>query len=272
MKYKFAAADMDGTLLNNSDEITPITADTIQRAVQEGLIFSVCTGRPIQGVEKYNHILNLKAPVITYNGAMIVMSHTKEVLFEQGLEREDAAKILESGRKYNTTMCVWSKNQLYTNVLNDRIMEYRKATDVTPILIENEEELLDQGITKILWYDTIENIQKWEKEIPSDTFSSVTFCTSKPFYLEFFNKKVSKASAMERIGEHYGITREEMIGIGDGFNDLPMIEYAGLGVAMENAPDEVKEKAQYITASNECDGVAQVLETFYLQKLNRNED
>lgn len=272
MKYKFVAVDMDGTLLNNSDEITPKTADAIQRAVQEGLLFSVCTGRPIQGVEKYDHILNLKAPMITYNGAMIVMSDTKEVLFEQGLERKDAARILELGRKYGTTMCIWSNNQLYGNVINDRILEYHKATGVTPVLIESDEKILNQGITKILWYDTVENIQKWEKEIPKDLFSSVTFCTSKPFYLEFFNKKVSKASAMKKIGELYNIAQEEMIGIGDGFNDLSMIEYAGLGVAMENAPNGVKEKAQYITASNECDGVAQVLEQFYLLKSNRNED
>lgn len=265
MKYKLAAVDMDGTLLNNSDEITPHTLDTIREAADRGLVFSVCTGRPIQGVAKYEALMELNAPVITYNGAMIVMSSTREVLFQQNLEREDARQILKLGREYGTTMCVWSANQLYGNVLNDRIHEYKKATGVEPILIQDEEALLDQGITKILWYDDTEKIKQMEKEIPPSAFQSVTFCTSKPFYLEFFNSKVSKASAMEKIGELYHISREEMIAIGDGFNDLSMITYAGLGAAMENAPDGVKAKADYVTArSNQEDGVAEVLEKFVL--------
>lgn len=261
------AVDMDGTLLNNADEITPKTAAAIREAVNQGLMFCICTGRPIQGVEKYNHILNLKSPVITYNGAMIVMSDTKEVLFHQGLEREDAKKILQLGRDYGTTMCVWSGNQLYGNVLNEKIHKYKLATGVEPILITDEDALLDQGITKILWYDDVEKINRMEREIPSSELESVTFCTSKPFYLEFFNSKVSKASAMERIGKLTGISREEMIAAGDGFNDLSMITYAGLGAVMQNAPDGVKEKADYITThTNEEDGVAEIIEKFVLRK------
>lgn len=265
MKYKFVAVDMDGTLLNDVDEITPLTMKTIQESVSQGLIFSVCTGRPIQGVAKYRELMELNAPVITYNGAMIVMSDTREVIFQQNLEREDARRILKLGREYGTTMCVWSGNQLYGNVLNERIHEYKKATGVEPLLIQDEDALLDQGITKILWYDEVEKIGQMEKEIPPSAFQSVTFCTSKPFYLEFFNSKVSKASAMEKIGELYHISREEMIAIGDGFNDLSMINYAGLGVAMKNAPQGVKAQADYITRhSNQEDGIAEVLRKFVL--------
>ena len=265
MKYKLAAVDMDGTLLNNQDEITPHTVDTIQKSVEKGFLFCICTGRPIQGVEKYNHLLKLQSPVITYNGAMIVMSDTKEILFQQNLERDDARKILELGQKYGTTMCIWSANRLYGNVLNDRIYKYKKATGVEPILMEDMDTLLDQGITKILWYDDIEKIRQMEKEIPPSAFQNVTSCTSKPFYLEFFNSRVSKATAMEKIGELYHISREEMITIGDGFNDLSMITWAGLGAVMKNAPDGVKAHADYITAhTNEEDGVAEILEKFVL--------
>ena len=132
------------------------------------------------------------------------------------------------------------------------------------LLMEDEEALLDQGITKILWYDEVPSINQWQEELKDVEFDSVTFCTSQPFFLEFFNSKVSKAVAMEKIGEIYGISREEMIAAGDGYNDLAMIEYAGLGVAMENAVDGVKAVAQYITASNEEDGIAKVIEEFIL--------
>ena len=109
-------------------------------------------------------------------------------------------------------------------------------------------------------------IQQIEKELRKTAhFHNVTFCTSKPFYLEFFNSKVSKAAAIDCIGKLYDFTPAETIAIGDGFNDLSMIRYAALGVAMENAPDGVKESADYITArTNNEDGVAEVLEKFVL--------
>ena len=163
-------------------------------------------------------------------------------------------------------MCIWSDNKLYGNQLNDRIHEYSQATKVTPLPIPSIEQLLSQGITKILWYDDVEKIQQIEKELRSAAhFQNVTFCTSKPFYLEFFNSRVSKAAAIDRLGELYGFSPAETIAIGDGFNDLPMIRYAALGAAMSNAPDGVKQYAVYVAKhTNNEDGVAEVLEKFVL--------
>ena len=259
------AVDMDGTLLNDRGEITPVTAAAICRAMDAGVVFSISTGRPLQGIEKYREILPLKDPVIAYNGAMVVDPQTKQVLLHQGLEREDARKILELGNALGTTMCIWSANQLYGNVLNERIHDYKKLSGVEPLLVENYDALLDQGITKILWYDTVEALAGYQALLAETQLDSVTYCTSKPVFLEFFNSRVSKAKAMEFIGRLYQIPREAMIAIGDGRNDLPMIEYAGLGVAMGNACQEVKALAQYVTASNEADGIAQVVDTFVLK-------
>ena len=266
MKYKFVAADMDGTLLNSCGEITPATADAIRKLAEQDVVFTVSTGRPIQGVEKYKELLGLTGPVITYNGAMIVNAENNEVLFEQGLLREDARKIWELGQTYNTTMCIWAGNQLYGNRLDDRIHDYKKLSGVEPVLAEDIEELLDIGITKILWYDEVERIEAFLTQLSSDLFCEVSYCTSKPTFLEFFSKKVSKAVAMEKIGELLGISREEMVAIGDGLNDLSMIQYAGLGVAMGNAAKEVKESAQFITATNEEEGVRKVLEKFFTEE------
>nr|WP_294667192.1 Cof-type HAD-IIB family hydrolase [uncultured Blautia sp.] len=266
MQYKFAAADMDGTLLNDANEITSYTVETIRRAVSQGLIFSICTGRPVQGVEQYLEQLGTQGPVITYNGAMILDSATGRVLYRQELDSEDGRRILEAGQKYHTTMCIWSDNKLYGNKLNDRIQEYSRAARVAPLPMPSIDELLAQGITKILWYDDVSKIQQIEKELHETApFQNVTFCTSKPFYLEFFSSKVSKAAAIDRLGELYGFTQAETIAIGDGFNDLSMIRHAALGVAMANAPEGVKECADYITTrTNNEDGVAEVLEKFVL--------
>lgn len=92
MKYKFAAADMDGTLLNDSNEITPHTVKIIRQAVDKGLIFSICTGRPIQGVSRYQKQLGIQGPVITYNGAMILDSATEKSSTARSLHPMTPAK------------------------------------------------------------------------------------------------------------------------------------------------------------------------------------
>lgn len=265
MKYKFVAVDMDGTLLNSEGLITEKTIEAITGIVDKGVIFTISTGRPIQGVEKYNSLLWLKGPVITYNGAMIVNAENHEVMFEQRLMRGDAKKILELGQKYDTTMCIWASNQLYGNKLNDKINDYKKLSGVEPVLVKDFDKLLDIGITKILWYDEMDRIKQILKELSCNMFSEVSYCTSKPVFLEFFSSRVSKSAAMEKIGELYGIKQEEMIAIGDGLNDLSMIQYAGIGVAMENAEEEVKRNSQYVTTSNDEDGVRKAIEKFFTE-------
>lgn len=264
MAYKLIASDMDGTLLNNSGEITQETLKAIELATSKGVLFCISTGRPIQGIEYYQRILNNSSPVICYNGAMIVRLDTKEVLHSVALEYDDAKKIIDLGRKYKVTMCIWAQNKPYTNEFNEKTMHYSQLTHSELILLTNEDEILKSGVTKILWYDDAELLKKLQREIPNNLFNQVTFCTSQPYLLEFFNSKVSKAKAMEIIGEIYNIQREEMIAIGDGYNDLAMIKYAGLGVAMKNAPLDVQKEADYVTDTNENNGVAKVIEKFIL--------
>ncbi|NLK88475.1 MAG: HAD family phosphatase [Clostridiaceae bacterium] len=263
MKYRLIAVDMDGTLLNSQGRITDKTIAAIHKAVEKGVLFTICTGRPIQGVELYYDVLDTDAPVITYNGAMIVMGRSREILYKQDLDPGDARDVLEWGKKLNTTVIAWSDNKLYANELNDRVHDYKKLSLVEPILITDEDELINNGVTKFLWYDDADRIRHFQEVLADKLSEGVTYCTSKPTFLEFFNSKVSKAVAMEKIGEHFSIRREEMVAIGDGFNDLSMIEYAGLGVAMGNAPEEIKKRAGYVTLSNDDDGIAYFIDEFF---------
>lgn len=262
MKYKLMAVDIDGTLLNDSGELTENTKNAIRQWVDKGLIFTVASGRPIQGIEGLNKTLNLDVPFITYNGAMVVMGKSKQVLYEQKLSRIDAEEIIKLGEKYNVTIMIWKDNELYVPTLNERVNKYKIISGVEPIIINNMEQLIENGVTKILWYDEVEKIEQYKNEIGRYLSDNVNFHPSRPYFMEFVDKNASKAIAMERLGQYYGIKQSEMIAVGDGFNDLSMIEYAGLGVAMANSPDEVKERADYITLSNEEDGVAHVIREF----------
>lgn len=266
MKYKLMAVDIDGTLLNDSGELTENTKNAIRQWVDKGLIFTIASGRPIQGIEGLNKTLDLDVPFITYNGAMVVLGKSKQVLYEQKLSRSDAEEIIKLGEKYNVTIMIWKDNELYVPTLNERVNKYKIISGVEPIVIDNMEKLIESGVTKILWYDEVENIEKYQKEIGRCLSDSVNFHPSRPYFMEFVDKNASKAIAMEKLGRYYGIKQSEMIAVGDGFNDLSMIQYAGLGVAMANSPDEVKEKADYITLSNEEDGVAHVIYKFILNE------
>jgi Cof subfamily protein (haloacid dehalogenase superfamily) len=145
------------------------------------------------------------------------------------------------------------------------VEKYKSISGVEPVLAENTRQLAEKGVTKILWSDEVEKIEQYNREVGKHLSDNVNFHPSRPYFLEFVDINASKAIAMERLGEYYGIDRSEMIAVGDGYNDLSMIEYAGLGVAMANSPDYVKEKADYITLSNEEDGVAHVINKFILK-------
>ena len=264
MAYKLMAVDIDGTLFNSDGILTEITKKAILESVEKGLIFTISTGRPLQGVEALNRMLNLDLPFITYNGAMVIMGKSKKVLYEQRLPGEYAKEIIELAKNYRTTFMVWADNRLLVTEINDRVNLYKKISTVEPTLVEDIDEWIKNGVTKILWYDEIENIDRFQSEVGKYLDSRVNYHTSRPNFLEFVDINASKAIAMEKIGEHFGIKQSEMIAVGDGYNDLSMIEYAGLGVVMANARDAIKAKADYITLSNDEDGVAHVIYKFVI--------
>ena len=122
-----------------------------------------------------------------------------------------------------------------------------------------------KDITKIIWFDEPEKLKAIQKEIRPRLKRKVNFFTSDPSYLEFVDKEASKAKALAVIRKYYRLKRREIVAIGDGFNDVPMIVYAGFGIAMGNADEGVKEKADFVTLSNDEDGVRFVIETFFLK-------
>ena len=134
-------------------------------------------------------------------------------------------------------------------------------------MINDINALAAQGVTKVIWYDDLEHMADLQAAVNSDSIREhINYFTSNPLFLEFVDKKCSKALALERLSEYYGIHREEIIAIGDGYNDLPMIDYAGLGIAMGNAPEEIRQKADAVTLSNDEDGVAAAIELYILSK------
>lgn len=264
MKYKLLALDIDGTLLNSERKLTARTESAIKQAIRSGVMVTLCTGRPIQGVRKYIDALGLTAPIITYNGAEIVDPVENKTLFCERLGYADALKIIEMGKKEGFTMCIWSEGALYGLPLDDLVRDYQKISGVEALEANDPEALAIQGITKIIWYSTPERVSEWMLKLKDEEFESVNFSTSNPAFLELFSGKVSKRIAMQRLAEALSVSAEQTVAVGDGLNDIPMLEFAGLGIAMGNASSEVKAIADEVVGDNDSDGVATAIERFIL--------
>ena len=263
--YRLIAVDMDGTLLNNKKEITHATLDGINKMISKGFVFCLSTGRPYYGVKKYCEEIDGDIPLILYNGAIVTFSKTNKVLLSTNLTADQSKRIIDIINHYDGTFIFWSNEKLYVNKINDYTTNYFGISKATPTLIDKDFIIPHGEITKIIWFDEAEKLVEYQKTVLKD-IKDVNFFTSQPIFLEFVSQGISKAKAMEIIGKFYGISVSEMIAIGDGCNDIPMLEYAGLGVAMANADSLVKDKADYITSSNEEDGVLKVINEFILKE------
>lgn len=261
--YRLLALDMDGTLLNSKGELSPGNRLAIKEALAAGVQVTISTGRSLQGALWCAGELGLTCPLIVYNGGMLAKA-TGEILYSKEMLPADALLAMEEGVKHGVTLCIWSKGKLYGYPLNERTADYVRFSGVEPLPVESLEELARQGVTKVLWYGTKEEIPGFWEEMKQKPFANTHLCPSQPMFLEFFHGEVSKAAALERLGALLNIQREEMIAMGDGANDLELIAYAGLGVAMGNATDAVKKKADAVTLTNDKDGVAEVIEKYLL--------
>lgn len=263
MNYKILALDMDGTVLNSKRQISEKTLAAIRQATELGVIVTIATGRTWTGFRQYAEVLEPQHPIILCNGGKIVSPDGREIYFEQNLEPEAALEIMHHGQAYGATQIIWTDERLYSFAETERLRRYAAVAgcDFT-ILTDEGEALAQQGITKILWTADAEQIVQYQEALPKILKADVNDSTSSPNFLEFVDSQVSKGAALSKFAAHFEMDPAEIIAVGDAMNDLTMLQYAGLGVAMENAPDELKEHADFITLTNDADGVTHVIERF----------
>ena len=264
MKYKLIAADMDGTLLNDDSELSERTKIAITKTAQTGVLFVAATGRAMQGVENINALFGRDMPFIILNGASAVMGKSREVLFRKYMDPVLAKEVYDIGISRDIPIVLWTDKHLWVSREYKATSDYQRAYTADMKIIRDMDELKDEGIYKMIWFDTADNVSRFQIEMNEHFGGKLNCHSSRPIFLEFVSPDADKGSAMAEIGKIYGIDRSEMIAVGDGFNDISMLKYAGLGVAMGNAPDEIKAVCGHVTLSNNEDGVAAVIDEFIL--------
>jgi len=264
MRYKLIAADMDGTLLNSESQITRRTIYTAKKAMDAGVLFVVATGRSMRGVEFVNEQFDKDMPFIIFNGASVMMGKSKKVLFNKFLDVDLAMEVYELGQRYDLPIVLWTDKHLWVNRVCGVTERYSRYSNTDLNIITDIGDLAGENIYKLFWVDTVDNISQHQSVMQEHFKERINCHSSRPDYLEFVSPEAGKGGAMAELGRVYGIDRSEMIAVGDGYNDLSMLEYAGLGIAMGNAPDNIKAACQDVTLTNNEDGVAAAIEKHVL--------
>ncbi|QHA01696.1 Cof-type HAD-IIB family hydrolase [Dehalobacter restrictus] len=263
---RLVAIDLDETLLNHKWQISEGNIKAIRRAVAKGVMVTLATGRMAASARKYASQLGLDVPIITYNGALIEHSLSREIIYHQVIPSGLAVEIIQHLQSKEVYTQVFIKDEVFTDKRNQYSRDYEEMTGIK-VLEEDVLQILRQepeGAEKILCISDEAYLQAATADLRQIYADRLHFTRSKPFFLDMIDKEVNKGSALKALAANFGILPEEIIAIGDNFNDREMLMFAGIGVAMGNAHQELKEIADYITASNKEDGVAKVFEKFVL--------
>lgn len=264
-KFKMICLDIDGTLLNSKHEVTVETKKAIRAVVNEkGIPVILVSGRMPKGIVFLQKELEIEAPIICYSGAL-VLDKSEGVLFQKHVSVSDIKEAYVVAKKLGVHVSLYKDDEWYIEKMDEWAKQEYEITNITPN-ITNFQFLLEQwekegsGANKILCMLEPDRMNLLKESIKIDG----AIYPSKPTYLEIMPKGASKTSAIEVLREKFNINQREILAAGDNYNDVDMIEYAGLGVAMGNAPDEVKRCADFVTLSNDEDGVAEVIKKFCL--------
>lgn len=262
-KYKLIALDLDGTLNNSKKIITNKTKDALIKAQQLGVKVVLASGRPTAGLYREAEVLNMKeynGMFLSYNGAKVVEYTTNKCIYEKALSSEDTHKMLKHLKKFSVNVMVTSGEYLLVEDIDGYKSEYEaRLNNLKLKQVDDLDKYVDFQPNKILISAEPEYLALVADEIKEPFGDRLSIYFSTPFYLEVMANNIDKAQALDKIAKHLGIESDEVIAFGDGHNDIPMIEYAGLGVAMANAVDDLKAAANEITLSNDDDGIAYIL-------------
>ncbi|MGI6705766.1 MAG: Cof-type HAD-IIB family hydrolase [Clostridia bacterium] len=264
MKFRLIAIDLDDSLLYHDLTVSQRNRKAIQEAARRGIIVTIATGRMYRATRPFIDMLDINVPVITYQGAMIVDGATNEILRHSPVPLEWARKIVDFAHQENVHIQVFLKDEYYFEEANRFSELYGSVIGFKGHPVGPLKDFLQEPPTKMIIIDEPQRILALQGQARQFFGNQLEISISKPHYLEFTQPDANKGKAVQYLANLLDIGADEVIAIGDSFNDIPMLSFACLGIAMGNAPQEVKDAADYVTASNNEDGVAVAIEKFAL--------
>ena len=267
LPYYIIALDLDVTLTNSEKNITPRTFDALMKAQREGVRLVLASGRPTFGIAALANQLQLAdygGYVLSYNGGRIIDWCEKTVIFSQVVDQKLVPILYDFAEKAQLPIVTYLPEAILASKNEGEYLAEEARINGMPVVVAQNfvEEAMQivGGSTKFLIPGEPELLIQLESEMKAALSEQMEVFRSAPFFLELPPKGIDKAQSLQRLLTHLGLERESLMAFGDGFNDLSMIQFAGQGVAMANAVEEVKSIADFVTTSNEEDGIAHALE------------
>lgn len=256
-RNKLLAIDLDGTLLTNNKEITYRTLYYLNEAEKYGLITCIATARTFENAKLITDRYNLKLPLICANGAVVKDSFTMKEYFKSTMKYEEAIQIAQYASAMKIQISIFTDKKRYVN----KTAEYAgRRNNIKPNTIDEIQDWKNLDIIKIMFHGTDEELRNITEWVKKKNFA-LNLTYSDDCLIDITHKDVSKGNALKKLASILSIEREEIIAIGNYFNDIDMFRFAGIGVAMGNSPDEVKKEADFVIKTNEEEGVADFLKT-----------
>lgn len=273
--YRIIALDLDGTLTRSDKTISPRTRDVLIEAQQKGMKVVLASGRPSNGMAYLADELQMDqygGTVLAFNGGEITDWTTKQILNQVVLPDEALPLLHDFAKERGFTVMTYCGKQIFTVAEGNKyVMQSAFRNRMEVVVVDDFLKATREwgSLPKCMIVGDPDKLETFEQQMheyaaTQPCMQTIDFFRSEPYYLEIVPRGIDKGACMPIVLDHYGMKREELIACGDAYNDLGMIRFAGLGVAMGNAQECVKEAADYITDSNDNDGVARVVEKFML--------
>ena len=261
--FRAIALDLDGTLTNHDKVVTPRTRQALLKAQELGTVIILASGRPTYGIVPVAECLELEKRggyILSYNGGNIVNAKTGEKLFSQFLPDAVIPILYKYAKEKSHALLGYAGNEIITEMPDDPyVKEESRINKMNIRKVDNLLDALEPHPTKLLMTGDPTDMIKAEEKLVEILGEKMDIFRSAPFFLELVPKGIDKAQSLLRLLSKINLTPADLMAFGDGYNDLSMLKLAGVGVAMANAAPEVRADADYVTLSNEEDGVAAAL-------------
>ncbi len=267
--YRLVALDLDDTLLDKNLEVPAGNKQIVSEVMARGIYVTFATGRMFRSSLPLAKELQIKAPLITYQGALVKHSDTGEVLFHRPVPLDYALDIVSRVGKYGYHINIYLDDYLYVAQDTEAGRRYASLSRIPLEVVGDLGRFLtsrQQDPTKVLVVSTEPRLDELAAELKPIYSDKLHITKSKPHFLEFSHPLANKGHALEAVADYYGVPREKVMAVGDSYNDLEMIDWAGLGVVMGNARKEIKDRADYVTLPHDEGGVVYAMRKFVISE------
>ncbi len=268
MAYEILVLDIDGTLTTTEKTISNETLQAIINIQKRGHMVVLASGRPTPGIWPVARKLEMEkygGYILSYNGARIINCSTNEIIYQKVLPHELLPEIYQAAKEYKTGLLTYDEHSILVATKMDEYIEKEAWINKLPYTqIPDFLDYVTFDVNKCVMTAHPDYLAQVEIKMKERFEGRLNIFRSEPFFLEVVPLHIDKAESLGQLLDYLHLSREQMISCGDGYNDITMIQYAGMGVAMANAQQKVKEVADYITLSNDNNGVAHVINEFML--------